>query len=188
MLFMAAVREELGDLDGEIVGIGPIVAAARAAEIIARRHPAAVILLGTGGSYAGGPPIGEAVCGSRVGMSYGVAAMGLGYVPRPPGPVSCDEGLIERIGLAAHPVLTVGAVTTDTQLAERLSDGWTVEHMEAFGVALACQQAGVPFACVLGVTNDVGPEAHTQWLAHRDAAQAAARDAVRHLVDRVEEG
>lgn len=182
MLFMAAVREELGELDGEVVGIGPILAAARAAEILARRSPEAVVLLGTGGSYAQGPAIGEAIVASRVGMSYGVAAMGLGYVPRPPSPVDCDAQLIERIGLAAHAVQTVNAITTDSTLAERISDGWTVEHMEAFGVALACRNAGVPFTAVLGITNAVGPEAHTQWLTHRDAAQAAARDAVKHLI------
>ncbi|MCO4746376.1 MAG: hypothetical protein KC912_16385 [Proteobacteria bacterium] len=181
MLFMAAVREELGDLDGEVVGIGSIVAAARAAEVIARRKPDGVILLGTGGSYTRGPAIGDAVSARKVGMSYGVAAMGLGYVPRPPAPVECATDLVEALGLPAHDVLTVGAVTTDTTLAERLSDGWTVEHMEAFGVAMACHQAGIPFTAVIGITNIAGPEAHTQWLLHRDAAQAAARDAVRHL-------
>lgn len=182
MLFMAAVREELGELDGEVVGIGPILAAARAAEILARRQPSAVVLLGTGGSYTGGPAIGEAIVASTVGMSFGVAAMGLGYVPRPPSPVECDPLLVERIGLPAHRVLTVNAITTDTTLAERIRDSWTVEHMEAFGVALACRNAGVPFTAVLGITNDVGPEAHTQWLTHRDAAQEAARQAIKHLI------
>ncbi|TNE87141.1 MAG: hypothetical protein EP330_19425 [Deltaproteobacteria bacterium] len=181
MLFLAAVREELGELEGEVVGIGPILAAARAAEILARRKPDSVVLIGTGGAYAGGPAIGEAIVASRVGMSYGVAAMGLGYVPRPPAPVECAPELIERIDLPAHHVLTVSAITTDPTLADRIRDGWTVEHMEAFGVALACRNAGVPFTAVLGITNDVGPEAHTQWLTHRDAAQDAARKAVSHL-------
>jgi nucleoside phosphorylase len=181
MLFMAAVKEELGDLDGEVVGIGPILAAARTAEILARRRPEAVVLLGTGGAYAGGPAIGEAIVASVVGMSYGVAAMGLGYVPRPPAPAECDASLVERIGLPVHRVLTVNAITTDPTLADRIRDSWTVEHMEAFGVALACRNAGVPFTAVLGITNEVGPEAHTQWLTHRDAAQAAARAAVGHL-------
>lgn len=182
MLFMAAVREELGELEGEVVGIGPILAAARAADVLARRQPEGVILLGTGGAYAGGPPIGQAIVASRVGMSYGVAAMGLGYVPRPPAPVECDPELIERIGLPVHAVQTVSAITTDPTLAERIRDGWTVEHMEAFGVALACRNAGVPFTAVLGITNEVGPDAHAQWLTHRDAAQAAAREAVKHLL------
>jgi hypothetical protein len=34
---------------------------------------------------------------------------------------------------------------------------------------------------VLGISNEVGPEAHVQWLTHRDAAQDAARLAVAPL-------
>ena len=52
----------------------------------------------------------------------------------------------------------------------------------AWGVALACARAGVAWACVLGLTNEVGPEAHAQWLANRGACEAAARDAVRPFV------
>lgn len=182
MLLMAAVREELGDLEGETVGIGPVVAAARAATLLERHKPDRVVLIGTAGSYPGGPPIRAAVASQMIGMSFGVAAMGLGYVPRPPAPVPGDEAMLEQLGLARHNVLTAGAVTTDLTLAKRLSDGWTVEHLEAFGVAVACQQAGVPFVAVLGISNAVGPEAHAQWLTHRDAAQEAARQAVRPLL------
>jgi len=182
MLVMAAVREELGDLEGEVVGIGPVVAAARAAAILERRRPERVILLGTGGSYPGGPPIGAVVASEMIGLSPGVAAMGLGYVPRPPAPVPGDEATLVRLAVERHAVLTVGAVTTDLTLARRLSDGWTVEHMEAFGVAVACQIAGIPFVAVLGISNAVGPDAHVQWLAHRDQAQDAARAVVRGLL------
>lgn len=182
MLLLAAAREELGDLSGEVVGVGPVVAAARAASILARVRPEAVVLIGTGGSYAGDPVIGTAIAAARVGLSYGVAAMGLGYVPRPPSPVLCDEGLLRSLDLPRHDVLTTGAITTDPTLAERIADGYTVEHLEAFGVAFACQDAGVPFVAVLGISNLVGPEAHTQWLTWRDAAQAAARDAIRPLL------
>ena len=187
MLLLAAVREELGDLAGEVVGIGSVVAAARAATTLERlaqegHKPRCVLLLGTAGSYPGGPAMGTAVASQMVGMSTGVAAMGLGYVPRPPAPVPGDEELLGRLGVARHNVLTAGAVTTDLTLARRLSDGWTVEHLEAFGVAVACQNAGVPFVAVLGISNFVGPDAHAQWLTHRDAAQEAARAAVRPLL------
>ncbi len=183
MLLVAAAREELGELDGEVVGVGPILAAARTAALIARRQPDAVLLLGTGGAYHGGPAIGTAVVAASVGLSYGVAAMGLGYVPRQPPPIRGDEALLRRLpGLPQHHVLTTGAITTDLTLAERIADGYSVEHLEAFGVAIACQQAGVPFLAVLGIANDVGPDAHTQWLTWRDAAQQMARDAIRPLL------
>ena len=182
MLLLAAAREELGDLEGEVVGVGPIVAAARAAFILARERPERVGLVGTGGSYRGGPAVGAAIVSRKLGLSYGVAAMGLGYVPRAPSPCVGDPDMIAALSVEAHNVLTVGAVTTDKQLADRLSDGWTVEHLEAFGVALACREAGIPFIAVLGISNTVGSDAHIQWLTNRDAAQQAARDAIAPLL------
>jgi len=182
MLVLAAARQELGDLDGEVVGVGPIVAAARAAEILARLQPDRVVLIGTGSAYEGGPSIGDVVASRRVGLSYGVAAMGLGYVPRAPGPVEGDPELLEALDLPAVGVLTVGAVTTDPTLGRRLSDGWAVEHLEAFGVAFACQQAGVPFVACLGVASRAGPDAHVQWLTNRDEAQRVAREAARRML------
>jgi len=90
--------------------------------------------------------------------------------------------MISALEVEPHNILTVGAVTTDARLAERLSDGWTVEHLEAFGVALACREAGIPFIAVLGISNIVGSDAHIQWLTNRDAAQQAARDAIAPLL------
>ncbi len=184
LLVVAAAREELGDLPGEVVGVGPIVAAVRATMLLEQRKPSHVVLVGTGGSYAGGPPIGSAIAASRLGWSYGVAALGLGYVPRPPPALDADLEMLERLNLPRHPVLTVGAVTTDLALASRLSDGWSVEHMEAFAVALACREAQVPFVAVLGISNEVGRDAHVQWLTHRDSAQQAAQAAIAPLLAR----
>jgi nucleoside phosphorylase len=182
MLLLAAAREELGDLDGAVVGVGPVVAAARAARILSERQPDRVALIGTAGSYAGGPPVGSAIASSRLGMSYGVATLGLGYVPRAPGPIDGDPAMLTALGLPIHTVLTVGAITTDALLADRFSDGWTVEHLEAYAVAFACHECRIPFVAVLGISNTVGSDAHLQWLTNRDSAQQAARDAVRALL------
>lgn len=183
MLVLAAVTEELGDMPGETVGIGPVVAAVQAASIIAKTQPERVLMIGTCGIYPGKTgTIGEAVMARRVGLSYGVAAMGLGYVPRAPGPVTCAADLLEQAELALVDVLTAGAVTTDPTLVSRLSDGWHVEHLEAFGVALACHHAGIPFNAILGIANEVGPHAHAQWLTNREDAQNAARQAARRVL------
>lgn len=182
LLVLAAVREELGELEGEIVGTGPVEAAARTAALLQTRRPGRVVLVGSAGAYADGPPIGSAVASRRVGMSWGVAAMGLGYVPGAPQIVQSDADMLATVGVPAHDVLTVGAITTDPQLAGRLADGWTVEHMECFAVATACQHEQVPFLAILGIANRVGPEAHVQWLTHRDDAQRAARHAVTALL------
>jgi nucleoside phosphorylase len=103
-------------------------------------------------------------------------------VPRAPEPIDGDAAMLAALDVPRHSILTVGAITTDRTLARRISDGHTVEHMEAFGVALACKHAKIPFVAVLGITNDVGPDAHVQWLTHRDAAQAAARAAIAPLL------
>ena len=183
MLVLAAVSEELGNLPGETVGIGPVVAAANAATILARTQPDRVLMIGTCGVYPGRSyTIGQAIMAKRVGLSYGVAAMGLGYVPRAPEPIECAQDLVESTTLASADVLTTGAVTTDMVLAGRLSDHWAVEHLEVFGVAFACRQAGIPFNAILGIANDVGPNAHAQWLSHRDEAQNAAREAALQLL------
>ncbi|MFT6146450.1 MAG: purine-nucleoside phosphorylase [Myxococcota bacterium] len=183
ILILAAAAEELGTLPGAVVGVGPIAAATTAARILAERRPDAVILIGTAGAYAGGPAIGTVIASETLGWSYGVAAMGLGYVPRPPQPIRGDASLLERLNLPRHAVLTTGAVTTDPTLAGRLSDGFSVEHLEAFSVAMACQDVGIPFVAILGIANVVGPGAHVEWLAHRDEAQDAARAAARALVE-----
>lgn len=182
MLLLAADREELGDLEGEVLGVGPVVAAARAARYIAQYKPSHVVLLGTAGAYGPEPAIGEAIVSVKFGLSPGIAAMGLGYVPRPPPAVRADQTMVEHLSITRCNVLTVGAITTDSTLAERLREGWEVEHMEAFGVAQACHDAQVPLVAVLGIANRVGPTAHAEWLTNRGAAQAAARDAVQPLL------
>ncbi len=90
--------------------------------------------------------------------------------------------MMAALQVEPHNVLTTMAVTTDPTLCLRLCDGWTVEHLEAFGVASACMSAEVPFIAVLGISNEVGSDAHRQWLAHRDAAQDAARTAILPLL------
>ncbi len=184
ILIVAAVAEELGTLPGRTVGIGPVVAAATAAHIISSLRPDGVVMVGTAGSYANGPPIGQACVSRRVGLADGAAVMGLGYVPRPPAPIPCDPRLLDRaVALPKVDVLTTGGVSTDPLLAERMADTWQVEHLEAYGVAAACAAVGIPFIAILGIANVVGPDAHAQWLTNRNAAQDAARDAALALLE-----
>jgi len=178
-LFVAAVAEELGDLPGAVLGVGPIIAAASAGALVAVQRPSRVILVGTAGAYEGGPAVGQVVVSGRLGWSDGVAVMGLGYVPRPPAPLVGDADMASRSGLRVWDVLTTGAITTDAALCARLGQGFHVEHMEAFGVARACADHGVPFVAVLGITNRVGPDAHAEWLRNRVACQDAARAGAR---------
>ena len=139
MMFLAAVNVELGDLRGASVGIGPVRAALGAARLLASARPAAVVLVGTAGAYPGGPPIGSVVAARHIGLSEGIAELGLGYVPLAPGPITTDDSLRARAGLLEVDVLTVDAITTDRALTSARGVRWQVEHMESWSVAAAAQ-------------------------------------------------
>lgn len=180
MICVAAVAAELGALPGVALGVGPLRAAATMARILTDHRPDAVVLVGSCGAYDPGHPIGVARVGRRLGWADGAAVAGLAYVPVPPLPLLCDAALRARAGLPESDVLTLASICSDAALAARLPqmDGpWALEHMEAYGAALACAEAGVPFVAVLGVANHVGPGAHAQWKAHRSQAEAAAQTA-----------
>lgn len=142
------------------------------------------VLVGTAGAYPGGPAVGTVVCARSVCLAYGVAALGLGYVPLAPPPLESDPALREALGLPEVDVVTVGAITTSPVLAAALAQLGQVEHMEAYAVARAAERNGRAFAVVLGISNEVGPDAHAQWLHNRAAVEASARAAAARLLRR----
>jgi len=178
----AAVPAELGEVPGIALGVGPLAAGVAAATWLAGVRPEAVVLVGTAGTYAGGPPIGAVVAADSLALASTAAALGLGYVPMGPGLLRADERLLNLAGLPRARVLTVAAITTDRPLAALYAREWEVEHMETYAVAYACAKAGVPCVALLGITNHVGPDAHREWLTNRDAAQKAAQAAALRLV------
>jgi nucleoside phosphorylase len=182
ILLVAAAKDELGDLPGEPLGVGPVVPGVRMARLLERQRPTGVLFVGTGSAYPGGPAIGTACTARRIGLGDAVAQLGLGYVPRPPAAQLCDRRLVDRLLLPEYDVLSLGSVTTDLQLAARLADTWQVEHLESFAAAFACAEMDVPFAVVLGIVARAGPDAHAQWLTNRGAAREAAQAAVRPLL------
>ncbi len=176
--FLAAVSQELGPLPGKPVGVGPLRAAASAARQFALQSPKAVVLVGTAGAYAGGPEIGSVIASGDLGWAHGVDALGAGYVPVPPNIIPSHADLQVLFNLPVSDVLTIGAITTDPALQQIHAARWAVEHMEAYGVALAAADAGVPFCAVLGITNRVGPQSHEQWKANRALMEQAVQATV----------
>ena len=180
-MIVAAVAAELGPLPGYPLGVGPLRAAAEMARLLAEHKPPHVILIGSAGAYTAAHPIGAAFVSGALGTADGATTLGLAYTPLPPPPLQSDPVLQRALGAPVARVLTVAAISADPTLALKIGQGWDLEHMEAYGAALACAAAGVPFAAVLGVSNAVGPHAHSQWLAHRAAAEGAARAVVRSM-------
>ncbi|MES2638990.1 MAG: hypothetical protein V4850_05890 [Myxococcota bacterium] len=179
---VSAVDDERNGLDGVSLGVGMLPAGITTARLLATEHPDAVVFVGTAGAYAGGPAIGSVVTARSVGLVSGSATLGLGYVPLAPAPLLSDAALLRALDLPLVDVACLVAITTDPALAARIGISWQVEHMEAYGVAAACAAAGVAFAAVFGITNVVGPSAHAEWRANREACQGAAAAAVARLV------
>ncbi len=167
---VAAVTEELCGQPGQAVGVGLVAAAATMAARLAAETPSGVVLVGTAGGYPGGPPIGTVVTARTVALASGTAALGLGYVPMHPPALRA----VALPDLRRAAVICCTAITSDANLALTLGKQGDVEHMEAYAVAWACARVGIPFAAVLGISNEVGPDAHAQWKANRAEAQAAA--------------
>lgn len=165
------------------VGIGLPMAAAGTMARIESTQPAGVVLLGTCASYPGkGLAPGQVVVATRLVLADSVVLEGRAAFPDPmTGQVDTHRVLTSALSMSTtRPVRVASplAVTMDGQLALRFSQGLDcdVEHQEAFGVALACAPRHLPFAVVLGVSHEMGPNSRETWrLNHRSSAHAAAQ-------------
>jgi hypothetical protein len=98
--------------------------------------------------------------------------------------VRSSSALLKRLRKVVHlPLADVAcplAITASARAAATATriSGCALENLEAFAVARAAAEVGVPFAAVLGVSNHVGPRGHRQWQQNAKLAAAAACDAV----------
>ncbi|MDF2698194.1 MAG: 5-methylthioadenosine nucleosidase, partial [Labilithrix sp.] len=89
--------------------------------------------------------------------------------------IALDAGVIAAAMAAGAREATIAntlGITTDDALAATLSSHGQVEHLEAYGVARACQAASVRCAVILGVTNVVGSRGREEWRANHVATSA----------------
>ncbi len=171
-------------------GFGPLAAAARTAELIARLAPRRVLLLGIAGTMDETRlPIGEASRFGRVwldgvGAGSGPTRAGARAVGIPQWPATgmgwpdaLWEELVFEDPLHARSerLLTVcsasGTPLEARERAERFG-GALAEDMEGFGVALACAMQATPLAIVRGISNRAGERDARAWKI--DAALDAA--------------
>lgn len=170
----------------EIVGLGPVAAAARAAQRIAEVRPARVVLAGLAGTFdPERHPIGSVmefgeVAIDGIGVGEGEKALGLDALGFPQW--EDERGrVVDRLPLdasdATNVLLTVSAASADARHAalrrRRVPDA-VAEDMEGFGVALACRMAGVPLRIVRGIGNRVGDRDTSGWAI--EPALAAVRE------------
>ncbi len=176
----------------ELCGFGPVVAAARTAQLIAEHRPSRVLLVGIAGRLSDRLAIGTAHAFERV-ACHGVGAgsgdaftpaESLGW-PQWPGDaldsatrigdvLPCSSGVDigpEQAGLLLS-ACAASACAADVLVRLQLFPSATAEDMEGFAVAAACRLAGVPLDIVRGISNTAGDRDHSRW--QIDAACRAA--------------
>lgn len=171
----------------EPVGIGPVDTAARVTRCILQQPPALIVLLGTCGAAPGsGLGIGDVIAGTSVRLADPSVVEGRAAMPYGEAAISLDDELRDAaIAAGARPasIANTLGITTDDAMATALAPLGNVEHLEAYGVARACQLASVRCAVVLGVANVVGARGREEWRANHVAASASAAEiALRALV------
>lgn len=161
-------------------GVGPAAAAASAAARMARRKYRLVICAGIGGGFPGQAEVGALVVADEaVAADLGVETpegffpldeLGFGSTRLRTDEVHSArlaEALRKRgLPVVEGPVLTVSSVTGTSETAEMRAmrvPGAAAEAMEGYGVAVAAQNAGVPFLEIRAVSNPVGPRDREAW-------------------------
>ena len=139
------------------------------------------MFVGTAGLYPGRRPdlaLAGAVAARRLVLSADGVATGDAYLPSAL-PVTQETTVaLRRVAAAAGLLMADAAcplaITSQPAAVGRRvrASACDVENLEAFAVARAAAAAGLPFAAILGISNTVGPSAHTAW--KRNAARAAA--------------
>lgn len=175
-----------------LCGFGLVAAAARTAMLIAQHRPQQVLLVGIAGALSESVTIGAAYTFERVvcdGIGVGsdadyLAAAQIGWnqwAGEDPSSVIGDEIELTsdtRAGqtMSGAALLSVCAASAHRRQAEQRQQRYPeaiAEEMEGFGVAMACQLAGVPLRIVRGISNHAGNRNLAQWQIEESLAAAA---------------
>jgi len=190
----------------ERCGFGAVVAAARAAGLIAAYRPQRVLLVGIAGRYGESLAIGRAYCFERVachgiGAGSGEAflpAAAMGWQQWPGDAAGATAAIGDELPCASGPLPAASATARaglllsgcaasagDDDVRSRLAlwPDAVAEDMEGFAVAAACRLAGVPLDIVRGISNTAGDRDTSRWQIEA-AARAAAELATAILGDR----
>ena len=207
----AIIAEELGPAllrshRLELVGFGPIAAAARTAGLLAAGPPTTVLLVGIAGSFDDRLKLGGACWFQRVAChGVGVGTGGellpagqLGWPHWPGDPAAGTAAVGDELPLVV-PVTggqgyepagaglllsacAASATAADAAVRREQFPAAVAEDMEGFAVALACRLAGVSCQIIRGISNRVGDRDKANWQVE-PALRAAAELAREQLVE-----
>jgi nucleoside phosphorylase len=172
------------------VGVGLPNATSGTTTRLMQLRPRGVVLVGTAGVYTGATAnVGEVVVARRVHLVEPAECEGRAAMPDPMArTIECNAMMAAGLNHGRAPTLDLAntlVVTLDEALGGRVaqSTSCAVENLEAFGIANACALQNVPFACVMGISNRVGPTGRDEWRQyHKAAAQAACEVVNRWLL------
>jgi futalosine hydrolase len=164
----------------DAVGIGLVDATLGMTRCISRHSPSHVLLLGTGGAAPGsGLEVGDVVAGSSVRLGDASVVEGRAAMPFGGEPTRLDAAMTAALassGAREATIVNTLGITTDDALAKTLAALGEVEHLEAYGVARACEAATVPCAIALAVANIVGARGREEWRANHVASSTRAAE------------
>ncbi|SDT72229.1 futalosine hydrolase [Actinoplanes derwentensis] len=179
----------------EAAGVGPAAAAAGTARLLASRPYRAVLSAGIAGGFPGRADVGSLVIGVRsIAADLGAESPD-GFLPIEElgfgsSVLEADPSLVKALCAAlpeAAPgdILTLATVTGTAGTTDRLAARFphaVAEAMEGYGVAVAAEGAGVPFAELRAISNPVGPRNRAAWrMADAFAALRTAAPALNTL-------
>lgn len=147
-------------------GIGALEAAASARELASAAVDASVIYVGTAGTFGNFVEpwlcTSQRVCwlpsGDRAGISYGI----------PPGKLSCETLSPDpALGLPSKTIICSPSVS----LSREFSQTWKnhliaedcIENLELWSCIRQLKQKAKCVNVIMGITNQVGSDAHEQW-------------------------
>ena len=156
--------------DHLMTGVGAVKAAQNSLSLAKKCRGKDVIFVGSCGSFT---PFEQvqlvrassviwSPTGERMGLAYGVA--GTNPPVELPPPPAWVQSLPERV-VACGPSISLVSRPPEGYGADRV-----VENLELYSCAGAISRQAKSFCAILGITNQVGSEAHSQWKQHFTSA------------------
>ena len=161
----------------EVLGFGPIAAAARSMQLILNHNPSRVVLVGIAGTYdATRFPVGSAMTfdeihcwGVGVGMHQHTRSHEIGFDQVDAASAQAiGDRVVLKHSATESPAALITACAASRDLAkadEKVAaiPNALAEDMEGFGVAMSCQLNNVPLLIIRGASNRVGDREHAKW-------------------------
>lgn len=163
-------------------GIGAIAAATKARELSEAASGRHVIFVGTSGTF--GPFAGPSLCTAsrvvwlpaceRLGLGYGIPRGTLHEVRLTPNQTPSLTTDLPPMTVVCSPSISLEAGFTD-DLLKVVDPARCVENLELFSCIKPLLDSADCVEVILGITNQIGPAAHEQWVKfHRNVADMTA--------------